>query len=193
VHHVRPSYRPAVAPRWGALAGARARAAPGFNQTTPTSPSSALKAQLAQVLESRRAEVLMRRMARAILMAVALVWFGGSVQVASAGPRQSATGTIAHVDAAAHTITLVVNHRAETFVVSADTRLRRGPDVVDLEDLAAWNGVRAKVRYRTDGAGLTAESVMVSRDRVSSQDPPHDRSDSPPASGMTNPKRSAIR
>jgi hypothetical protein len=131
-------------------------------------------------------------MAGAILTAIGVVALG-SVSLEAAGPGQSATGTIAHVDAAAHTITLVVNHRPETFVVSPDTRIRRGPDVVDLQDLAAWNGVRAKVRYRSDGSELAAESVMVSRERTPPQPPPQDRSDSPPASGMTSPKRSAIR
>ena len=110
---------------------------------------------------------------------------------AAAGPRQSsATGTITRVDGSMHTLTLTVGHREETFQVSDETHLRRGPEVVALEDLSAWSGIRAKVRYVEDGGVRRAESVMVSRDRLPSI---QDRSGSPPASGMTSPKRSAIR
>jgi hypothetical protein len=110
---------------------------------------------------------------------------------ASAGPKQSsATGTITHVDESAHTLTLTVGHRDEIFLVSQDTHLRRGPEVVALNDLSAWSGARAKVRYVDDGSVRRAESVMVSRDRMPS---PQDLSGSPPTSGMTSPKRSAIR
>jgi hypothetical protein len=110
---------------------------------------------------------------------------------AFAGPKQSsATGTITRVDESAHTLTLTVGHREETFMVSDDTHLHRGPQVVALNDLSAWNGVRAKVRYTDDGGVRRAESVMVSRDRMPT---PQDLSGSPPASGMTSPKRSAIR
>ena len=60
-----------------------------------------------------------------------------------------------------------------------------------LTDLSAWNGVRAKVRYVDDGGVRRAESVMVSRERMPA---PQDLSGSPAAaSGMTSPKRSAIR
>jgi hypothetical protein len=109
----------------------------------------------------------------------------------AAAPKQSsATGTITHVDESAHTLTLTVGHREETFLVSDDTHLRRGPEVVGLNDLSAWSGVRAKVRYVDDGTVRRAESVMVSRERLPA---PQDLSESPPASGMTSPKRSAIR
>jgi hypothetical protein len=118
-------------------------------------------------------------------LVVALPW------PAFAGPKQSsATGAITRVDESAHTLTLTVGHREETFLVSDDTHLRRGPEVVALTDLSAWNGVRAKVRYVEDRGIRRAESVMVSRDRTAA---PQDRSGSPPASGMTSPKRSAIR
>lgn len=111
---------------------------------------------------------------------------------ALAGPRQSsATGTITRVDESAHTLTLTVGHREETFLVADDTHLRRGPEVVALTDLSAWSGVRAKVRYVDDGGVRRAESVMVSRERMPA--PSQDLSGSPPASGMTSPKRSAIR
>ena len=117
---------------------------------------------------------------------------GAVPSTALAGPGQSATGTIARVNESAHTLTLTVGHHEETFVVSDDTHLRRGPQVVALNDLSAWSGVRAKVRYVDDGGVRRAESVMVSRERTPAT-PPQDRSTSPPASGMTNPKRSAIR
>jgi hypothetical protein len=111
---------------------------------------------------------------------------------AFAGPKQSsATGTITRVDESAHTLTLTVGHREEIFLVADDTHLRRGPEVVALNDLSAWSGVRAKVRYVDDGGVRRAESVMVSRERMPA--PSQDLSGSPPASGMTSPKRSAIR
>jgi hypothetical protein len=131
-------------------------------------------------------------LSQAVASAVVSSALVGAPATALAGPRQSATGTIARVDESAHTLTLTVGHREETFVVSDDTHLRRGPQVVVLNDLSAWGGVRAKVRYVDDGGVRRAESVMVSRDR-STTTPPQDRSTSPPASGMTNPKRSAIR
>ena len=110
---------------------------------------------------------------------------------AAAGPKQSsATGTITRVDESTRTLTLTVGHREEIFQLSESTHLRRGPEVVALEDLSAWSGVRAKVRYVDDAGVRRAESVMVSRDRMPS---PQDLSGSPPASGMTSPKRSAIR
>ena len=97
---------------------------------------------------------------------------------ALAGPKQSsATGTITRVDESARTLTLTVGHREETFMVSDQTHLRRGPEVVALNDLSAWNGVRAKVRYVDDAGVRRAESVMVSRDRMPA---PQDFSGSPP-------------
>jgi hypothetical protein len=130
-------------------------------------------------------------LARALVTAIAGGLVVALASPAWAGPKQSsATGTISRVDESAHTLTLTVGHREETFMVSDATHLRRGPEVVALNDLSAWNGVRAKIRYVDDGGVRRAESVMVSRDRMPA---PQDLSGSPPASGMTSPKRSAIR
>ena len=131
-------------------------------------------------------------LSQTLMMALACALVAATAAPASAAPKQSsATGTISRVDESAHTLTLAVGHREETFLVSDDTHLRRGPEVVGLNDLSAWGGVRAKVRYVDDGGGVwRAESVMVSRERKPT---PQDLSGSPPASGMTSPKRSAIR
>jgi hypothetical protein len=130
-------------------------------------------------------------LSRTLVMALTGGLIATLASSAFAGPKQaSATGTITRVDESGHTLTLTVGHREETFMVSDDTHLRRGPEVVALNDLSAWNGVRAKVRYIDDGGVRRAESVMVSRDRMPA---PQDLSGSPPASGMTSPKRSAIR
>jgi hypothetical protein len=131
-------------------------------------------------------------LSRTLLVALAGSLAAALATPAYAGPKQSsATGTITRVDESAHTLTLTVGHREETFFVAEDTHLRRGPEVVGLNDLSAWSGVRAKVRYVDDSGVRRAESVMVSRERMPA--PSQDLSGSPPASGMTSPKRSAIR
>lgn len=131
-------------------------------------------------------------LSRTLAAALASGLVASLAATASAGPKQSsATGTIARVDESAHTLTLTVGHRQETFLIADDTHLRRGAQVVALTDLSAWNGVRAKVRYVDDGGARRAESVMVSRERMPAS---QDLSGSPPAaSGITSPKRSAIR
>ena len=130
------------------------------------------------------------RQVGAILIGTALLVGPAGRAAPLASPSQSATGTIARVDGATHTLTVTVGHREETFLVSDDTHLRKGPEVVVFTDLAAWNGVRVKIRYVDEDGVRRAQSVMVSRDRRTTQD----LSGSPPAaSGITSPKRSAIR
>jgi hypothetical protein len=91
-------------------------------------------------------------LSRALVTALAGSLVAALASPALAGPKQSsATGTITRVDESAHTLTLTVGHREETFMVSDDTHLRRGPEVVALNDLSAWSGVRAKIRYMDDG------------------------------------------
>jgi len=114
----------------------------------------------------------------------------GRASPVTSSPSQSATGTIARVDGATHRLTLTIAHREETFLVSDDTHLRKGAEVVVLADLAGWNGVRVKVRYVDEDGIRRAQSVMVSRDRRTTQDL---SGSAPAASGITSPKRSAIR
>jgi hypothetical protein len=104
--------------------------------------------------------------------------------------RLSATGTIQGVDGSARVLTLKTSRGDQRFALTERTRIQRGARSLSIADLAGWSGVRAKVRYVEADGVRRADSVMVSRDHSSRQD----FSESPPdASGIANPKRSAIR
>ena len=104
--------------------------------------------------------------------------------------RLSATGTIEGVDGSARVLTLKTSRGDQRFALTEHTRIQRGARSLSIADLAGWSGVRAKVRYVEADGVWRADSVMVSRDHPSRQN----FSESPPdASGIANPKRSAIR
>ena len=137
----------------------------------------------------------MRLTMGAVILGAGMSLSGITVTAAAANGQNSpaklsATGTIQRVDGSARTLTLRTSHGDQIFTLSDRTRMQRGARPVSIADLATWSGIRAKVRYVEADGVRRADSVMVSRDHPNRQD----FSGSPPdASGMANPKRSAIR